>query len=64
MYDSRGRIIELSKEGWKLISGSDNNIPILFKKYNQQPQVEPDRNYPSDIFDQLLNLTNVKRSRS
>ena len=60
MYDSRGRIIELSKEGWKLISGSDNNIPILFKKYNQQPQVEPERSYPSDILDQLLNLTNVK----
>lgn len=60
MYDSAGKSIELSKEGWKLISGSDHNAPILFKKYNQQPQVEPCRNYPSDILDQLLNLTNVK----
>jgi len=60
IYDSQGSIVQVSKEGWELILGNDNNIPILFRKYNQQPQVEPDRNYPSDIFDQLLNLTNVK----
>ena len=28
-----------------------------------KPQVEPDRNYPSDIFDKLLNLTNVKNEK-
>ena len=60
MCDPRGRIIEISKNGWEIIERNRYWFPILFKKYNQQPQVEPDRNYPSDIFDQLLNLTNVK----
>ena len=58
--DSRGRIIEISKDCWKIIEGSDEQIPILFRRYNQLPLVEPDRNHSSDIFNQLLNLTNIK----
>ena len=30
------------------------------KRHNQITQIQPDRNYPTDIFDQFLNLTNVK----
>ena len=33
-------IIEISKEGWRIIEGSDPVIPILFKKYDQQPPVD------------------------
>ena len=62
LYDTKGNIIEISKDGWRTINERDSDVPILFRKYHQQPQVEPDRNYPSDIFDQLLNLTNVKSS--
>ena len=54
------RTIEISKDGWRIINGSDLDVPILFRKYNQQAQIEPDRNYPDDIFEQLLNLPNVK----
>ena len=60
MTDDSGGIIELSTNGWRIIHGTDSNIPILFKRHNQIAQVQPDRNYPTDIFDQFLNLTNVK----
>lgn len=62
LCDTQGNIIEISKEGCRIINGKDNDVPILFRKYNQQPQVMPDWNYPNDIFDQLLNITNVKDS--
>ena len=45
------------------MDGSDKDVPILFKRFNQKPQVEPDRNYPSDIFDRLLTLSNVKNEK-
>jgi hypothetical protein len=36
----------------------------LFVRYNQTAQAEPDRNYEPDIFDKLLQLTNVKDEQS
>jgi hypothetical protein len=63
MTDQQWRIIEISKYGWQIISGSDTDVPILFKRYNQVAQVEPDRNYSIDIFDQFLNLTNVRNKK-
>ena len=36
---------------------------LFLKGLTNKPQVEPDRNYPPDIFDKLLNLTNVKNKR-
>jgi hypothetical protein len=60
MCDNQGRIIEISKDAWRIINGSDKDVPILFKRFNQQAQVEPDRTYPYNIFEKLLNLTNVK----
>lgn len=69
MCDSQGRIIEISKENdWRIIDGKndgdgENAYPILFIKHNQKAQVEPNREYPDDIFDQLLNLTNVKNPK-
>ena len=39
-------------------------FPLLFKRFNQQPQIEPDRNYPQDIFEKLLGLTNVKNENT
>lgn len=63
MCDGQGRMIEISKYSWNIINGVDKYIPILFKRFNQQPQVEPDRNYFPNIFDKLLNLTNVKNEK-
>ena len=60
MCDAQGRIIEISKDGWRIINESDNDIPIIFKRFNQKAQTEPVRNYHSDVFEDLLNLTNVK----
>ena len=34
--------------------------PSFLKDSTKSHRVEPDRNYPPDIFDKLLNLTNVK----
>ena len=61
MCDKQGRIIEISKDSWKIIDGSDKDVPILFKKFNQQLQVQPDRNYDEDIFEKLVDLTNVRK---
>ena len=60
MTDTQWRMIEISKNGPKIITGSDNEVPILFRRRNQTAQVEPDWNYPPDIFDRFLDLTNVK----
>jgi hypothetical protein len=64
MTDDKRRIIEISAEsGWRIIDGSDANAPILFKRHNQVAQVEPDRNYPPDIFEQFLNITNIRNEK-
>lgn len=48
--------IEITNEGWKV---AKNNI--IFRRFSHQiPQVYPDQNYPSDIFDKFLKLLNVK----
>jgi hypothetical protein len=60
MTDAQGRIVEISANDWRIINGSDPDVPILFKRYNQTPQVTPDKNYTNDIFDQFLDLTNVR----
>lgn len=58
--DAQVRVIEISKHGRKIINGNDKDVPIIFKRFNQKPQVEPDRNYELDIFDKILCITNVK----
>jgi hypothetical protein len=63
MTDDARRIIEISKDGKRIINGSDPNAPILFQRYNQVAQVEPDSNYPPDIFEQFLNITNVRNKK-
>jgi hypothetical protein len=60
MTNQSHQIVEISQDGWRIIEGSDPNMPILFKRHNQIPQVEPDRNYTSNIFDQFIDLTNIK----
>jgi hypothetical protein len=60
MTDAQGRMVEISLNGWRIINGSDPEVPILFRRYNQTSQVTPDRNYTKDIFDRFLDLTNVR----
>ena len=49
--------IEITSEGWKTVKNQ-----IIFRRFNHQvPQVTPERNYSSDIFEQFMNLLNVKK---
>ena len=51
--------IEISDEGWKITKNE-----IVFRRFDhQKPQdyPTPSKNYPPDIFDQFLDLLNVKK---
>ncbi|HEX9319982.1 MAG TPA: hypothetical protein VF884_13700 [Nitrososphaeraceae archaeon] len=56
MTDEKWRCVRISNEGWQIV----NESPGIFVKYNQIPQVEPEREYESTIFDKLITLTNTK----
>lgn len=62
MTDAQGHMVEISNDDWRIINGCDSDVPILFKRHNQTPQVTPDRNYTKDILDRFLNLTNEAKS--
>jgi hypothetical protein len=50
--------VKITPQGWQV----EDKTPIpMFTRYNQTPQVSPLREYPADIFDQFLSLTNLKR---
>jgi hypothetical protein len=59
LYDLTNKnwdIIRITAEGWKI-----EKSPIIFRRYsNQLPQVYPSRDYEQDVFDQFINLVNVK----
>ena len=59
LYDLTNKdwdIVRISQEGWSI-----EKSPIVFRRYNnQQSQVFPSREYDKDIFDQFMNLLNVK----
>lgn len=49
--------IEITSEGWKIVRNM-----IIFRRYDHQlPQVSPETNYSPEIFDQFMNLLNVKK---
>ena len=50
------QIVEISKTGWEI----KKSEYILFTRFNQTPQVLPDRNYNDGIFDEYIKSTNVK----
>jgi hypothetical protein len=56
LTDKDWSIIEITKDGWNV-----QDAPIIFRRYsNQQPQVYPRREHRPDIFEQFMNLINVK----
>jgi hypothetical protein len=59
LTDPLWHVIKVSKEGWSIVESTAVDAPIKFTRYNQTPQVIPMREYPADIFDQFMNLTNV-----
>lgn len=51
-------IVKINRDGWSI---ENHNSPILFKRYSiNNPQVYPSREYPVDIMDKFIAITNVK----
>lgn len=51
--------IEISKDGWKTVKNQ-----IIFRRFNHQiPQISPETNFSSDIFEQFMNLLNVPQRK-
>jgi hypothetical protein len=60
LTDEKWRCVKISNDGWDII----NDSPILFVRHNQVPQVEPVREFNSDVFENFLELTNTKDKNS
>jgi DNA polymerase elongation subunit (family B) len=58
LSDPLWRCIKITLQGWEIIQ----EAPVLFIRFNQKAQAEPDRNYPSNIFDKYLDLMHIKSS--
>src|SRR5918994_7664703 len=59
MSNQRWQCVKISEQGWEIA----NTPGPMFIRYNQTPQIEPDRNYEPDIFDRFLQLTNLKEDQ-
>jgi hypothetical protein len=50
-------VIRVKPSGWHL----ESNPPIVFRRHgNEHAQVYPEEDYPKDIFDQFMELLNIK----
>lgn len=61
LTNKQGQVVAITKDGWG-IKGS-NEVPIMFEKSSIHiPQTYPigSEQYPSDIFDQFMDMINVK----
>ena len=56
LTNSKWSLIKITPSEWSII---DNDVPIMFKRYSQQPQVNPSLHYNTDIFDKFMDLVNV-----
>jgi hypothetical protein len=53
------QVVKITQEGWSI--EESHKVPVMFRRYsNHIPQVTPSRDHPSDIFDQFMNLINVR----
>jgi hypothetical protein len=51
-------IVKITPKGWEIINQHEGNV--FFKRFAiMNAQVYPKRDYPADIFDQFMKLTNV-----
>lgn len=57
LTDEEWRQIKITKDNWQIVKSS--NSEILFTRFSQTSQVEPDRDYSSDICDKYLDLMNI-----
>ncbi|HZD35617.1 MAG TPA: DNA polymerase domain-containing protein, partial [Nitrososphaeraceae archaeon] len=59
--NSEWDVIKLTSANWSISKMSD---AALFSRFNQKAQVTPSREYPPDIFDQYLDLMQIKNAAS
>ena len=57
LTDEEWRQIKITKDSWQILKSVDSEL--LFTRFNQVAQLDPDRDYPPDIFDKYLNLMNI-----
>jgi Bifunctional DNA primase/polymerase, N-terminal len=57
LTDPQWRCIRITTMEWEIIKHTNN---VLFTRFNQKAQVMPDRNYPLNIFDQYLDLMQIR----
>ena len=57
LTDEEWRQIRITKDRWQILKSVDSEL--LFTRFNQVAQLDPDRDYPPDIFDKYLNLMNI-----
>jgi hypothetical protein len=61
-YDLKNRnrqVVKITQKDWSIEEPTE--VPTMFYRYQGQlPQVKPSGDYPSNIFDQFMNLINVK----
>jgi hypothetical protein len=61
-------LYDLTNPEWQVVRVTESHwdieySPIIFRRYsNQKPQVHPSKEYPLEIFDRFIDLTNVKDS--
>lgn len=60
LTDEDWRCIKIDRKRPDILIGLELNFP-LFKRYSQTSQPIPDLDFKSDIFDQWMSLTNVKK---
>lgn len=56
LTDEEWRSVKITRNGWEI----EAETPIIFTRYRQLPQVEPDANYGDITLDHLIRLTNVR----
>ena len=58
LADSEWQSIRITNEGWQIVSADSS--AVLFTRFNQKPQILPDKNYPNQIFDDFLDLMHIQ----
>src|SRR5918996_1600439 len=60
LSNNKWQCIKITQHDWDLVNST--SCPI-FVRYNQTPQIDPDRNYEQNIFEKFLQLTNLKQDQ-
>src|SRR5207248_1837820 len=58
LCNPKWELVKATRSGWQIITHDENHI--LFKRFPiMNAQIYPRRDYPSDIFEQFMKLTNI-----